>query len=601
LAYRAVGTRFGDSSLHWIDGTASIMTIRRLSSETIGQIAAGEVIERPAAVVKELIENSLDARAHRVDVELKDGGSDEITVRDDGSGIPFDDLLLTVERHATSKIQSALDLGSLSTLGFRGEALSSLAAVSSLHVRSIAAESSVGGSLEVRFGDVAAPSSIPWGGGTAVTARRLFENVPARRKFLRQPSTESAYVTRLTGAYALAYPHVAFSLTVDGKRVFATDGNGNRLNAAVAVWGSAVGSSIVELDSSLELHDGYGIGGVISLPDTDRSNRQHQHIFVQGRFINSRALSTAFEQAYSTLLMIGRHPFCCLVIRVPPDQVDVNVHPTKSEIRFAQERIVFSMVQRATRNTLLEHTGRQSVPTIFQSPLAEQPYSSSVQRRLSLAHPVRDSLQSPPPFDAPDSASFSTGSRALPVLRVLGQIASSFVIAEGPDGMYLIDQHAAHERIVFEDLMAEYESREPDKQLLLSPVTVQVDDGQMEMYREAADEFVGFGFEIEEFGEETLLVRAVPAKLKVRDPAQVVRTILEELVSGGRGTSRLESLAISAACHTSIRAGQPLTLLEMRELVVQLEQCSSPRACGHGRPTMIKMTSDELERQFERR
>lgn len=577
------------------------MTIRRLNAETIGQIAAGEVIERPAAVVKELIENSIDAGARRIDVELRDGGSAEITVRDDGSGIPLEDLPLTVERHATSKIESALDLGALLTLGFRGEALSSLAAVSSLQVRSIAEGSSVGGSLEVVFGSTGEPRSIPWGGGTAVTARGLFENVPARRKFLRQPSTESSYVTRLTGAYALAYPNIAFSLAIDGKRVFATDGNGSQLNAAVAVWGSAVGGSIVELGSSLELPDGYAIDGVISLPDTDRSNRQHQHIFVQGRMINSRALSTAFEQAYSTLLMVGRHPFCCLVIRVPPDQVDVNVHPTKSEVRFGQERIVFSMVQRATRNTLLEHTGRQSVPTIFQSPLAEQPYSSSVQRRLSLAHPQRESVQSLPPFNAPDDVITPTGGRTVPVLRVLGQIASSFVIAEGPDGMYLIDQHAAHERIVFEDLMAEYESKEPDMQLLLSPVTVQVDDDHMEMYRHTAEEFVGFGFNIEEFGPDTLLVRAVPAKLRVRDPAVVIRVILEELASGGRGTSRLESLAISAACHTSIRAGQPLSLLEMRELVVQLERCSSPRACGHGRPTMIKMTSDELERQFERR
>jgi DNA mismatch repair protein MutL len=575
------------------------MTIRILSAETIGQIAAGEVIERPAAVVKELVENSLDAGARRIDVEIRDGGSEEITVRDDGAGIPFDDLRLTIERHATSKIESAVDLGTLSTLGFRGEALSSLAAVSSLHVRSIAEGSTVGGTLEVQYGVAGEPGNIPWGGGTAVTARGLFENVPARKKFLRQPSTESSYVTRLTGAYALAYPDVAFSLTVDGKRVFATDGNGNRLNAAVAVWGSSIGGSIVELDATQELQEGYAIGGVISLPDTDRSNRQHQHIFVQGRLINSRALSTAFEQAYSTLLMVGRHPFCCLVIRVPPDQVDVNVHPTKSEVRFGQERIVFSMVQRATRNTLLEHTGRQAVPTIFQSPLADQPYLSSVQRRLSLAHPDRDSSRSLPTFHVPADVAVPTGGRSVPVLRVLGQIASSFVIAEGPDGMYLIDQHAAHERIVFEDLMAEYESREPDKQLLLSPVTVQVDGDLIDTYRLTAEDFVGFGFEIEEFGTDTLLVRAVPAKLKVRDPEETIRTILEELAGGGRGTSRLESLAISAACHSSIRAGQSLSLLEMRELVVQLERCSSPRACGHGRPTMIKMTSDELERQFE--
>ena len=579
------------------------MTIRRLTKETIGQIAAGEVIERPSAVVKELIENAIDADALRIDVSIADGGSSEITVRDDGSGISFDDLPLTVERHATSKIESAVDLTSLKSLGFRGEALSSLAAVSRLQIRSIASEAPNGGLLDVRFGNVSSPQAIAWGGGTAVTARELFENVPARRKFLRQPSTESAWVTRLVGAYALAYPGIALSLSVDGKAVFSTDGKGDRLNAAVAVWGSNVAGSIVELTGEVELHEGYGIDGVISLPDMDRSNRQHQHVFVQGRLVTSRALSTAFEQAYSTLLMVGRHPFGCLLVSVPPDQVDVNVHPTKSEVRFGQERVVFSTVQRATRNTLLEHTRDQSIPTVFHSPLVNQPPAGSLQRRMTLASPERVTNYPESPF-APHSEPAEerqSNGRMLPVLRVLGQIASSFVIAEGPDGMYLIDQHAAHERIMFERLMAEYQSREPQQQLLLNPETIQLEPSQMEMFRQSADELAGFGFDVAEFGADTVLLRAVPAALKVRDAENMLHTILDELVEGGRGTSRLESLAISAACHTSIRAGQPLSLLEMRDLVVQLEQCSSPRACGHGRPTMIKMTSEELEKQFERR
>jgi DNA mismatch repair protein MutL len=577
------------------------MTIRRLTEETIGQIAAGEVIERPAAVVKELLENALDANARRIDVSITEGGSAEIVVRDDGTGISLDDLPLTVERHATSKINSASDLSTLSTLGFRGEALSSLAAVSHLQLRSIASGASTGGMLEVRFGIPSAPSSIAWGGGTSISARDLFGNVPARRKFLRQPSTESGYVARIVGAYALAYPDVAMSLTIDGKRSFATDGSGGRLNAAVSVWGTSIAESVVELEPAMEIEEGYAIEGVISLPDIDRSNRQHQHVFVQGRLVNSRSLSTAFEQAYSTLLMVGRHPIGCLIVRVPPDQVDVNVHPTKSEVRFGQERLVFSLVQRATRNTLLAHTGNQPVPTVFSSPLSEQPFSSSVQRRMTLAHPERSQSFAAVGTEQEDTRRSETGDRSVPVLRVLGQIASAFVIAEGPDGMYLIDQHAAHERIVFEQLMAEYESRKPDQQLLLSPTPVNLEDSLVEMYRQCRDEMAGLGFDIEEFGEGTLLVRAVPAALKVRDPEDIMRTILTELTTGGRGTSRLESLAISAACHSSIRAGQALSLLEMRELVVQLERCSSPRACGHGRPTMIKMTSDELERQFERR
>lgn len=577
------------------------MTIQRLNEETIGKIAAGEVIERPAAVVKELIENSLDAGARRIDVSISDGGASEIQVRDDGVGIAIHELPMAIERHATSKIQSASDLSSLSTLGFRGEALSSLAAVSQLQIRSIAVDAPSGGLLDVRFGSAREPQAIAWGGGTSISARDLFDNVPARRKFLRQPSTETGYVTRLVAAYAIAYPEVAVSLTLDGRRAFATDGSGDRLNAVVAVWGAEIAGSVVEIADNAELPEGFSINGVISLPDIERSNRQHQHIFVQGRLISNRALTTAFEQAYHTLLMVRRHPLGCLLITVPPDQVDVNAHPTKSEVRFEQERLVFSMVQRASRNTLLDHTGSQHVPTVYSSPLAEQPFSSSVQRRLTLAHPEQSMPSSRTTFEPISVPEDRSTVRRLPVLRVLGQIASSFVIAEGPDGMYLVDQHAAHERIMFESLMAEYASRSPESQLLLQPATLELDNELRDMFRECRDDLAGFGFEIEDFGESTLLVRSVPAGLKIKDAADAVRAILAELVSGGRGTSRMESLAISAACHSSIRAGQPLSLLEMRELVVQLEQCSSPRACGHGRPTMIKMTSEELERQFQRR
>lgn len=579
------------------------MPIQRLTEETIGKIAAGEVIERPAAVVKELLENSIDAGSTRIDIAIVDGGNSEITVRDNGHGILFEDLPLTVERHATSKIQTAQDLDTLRTLGFRGEALASLAAVSRLQIRTLAEGDTAGGMLESRLGQIGAPERIAWGGGTAISARDLFENVPARKKFLRQPSTEAAWVTRLVGAYALAYPGIAFSLTVDGRKALATDGSGSRLNAAVAVWGAGPGGSVVEITDQVELHEGYGIEGVISMPDVDRANRQHQHLFVQGRLISDRQLSHAFESAYSTLLMVGRHPFGCLMITVPPDQIDVNVHPTKSEVRFGQDRVVYSMVLRAVRNTLLEHTGVQPVPTVFRSPLATNPYASeTVQRTINLAMPER---VAPRPLPEEDEAELprlvpETG-RVIPPLRVLGQVANSFVIAEGPDGMYLVDQHAAHERIMFEKLMAQFESRNPDRQMLLQPVTMQVEAEHMEMFRQAADEFTGFGFDIEEFGQDTLLIRAVPANLKIKDPAGAVLTVLDELVAGGRGTTRLESLAISAACHASIRAGQPLSLIEMRELVIQLEQCSSPRACGHGRPTMIRMTSEELERQFERR
>jgi DNA mismatch repair protein MutL len=576
------------------------MTIHRLAPDTVGKIAAGEVIERPAAAVKELLENALDAGPRRVDVTIAGGGVELLEVRDDGCGIPFADLPLAVERHATSKILAVDDLRSLTTLGFRGEALASLGAVSDLRIRTIAAGESAGGALDVHFGNVGSPRPTAWGAGTSICARDLFANVPARRSFLRQPQTESTYVTRIVAAYALAYPEVAFSLEIDGRQSFATDGAGDPLGAAVAVWGAEVADAMLTLATVDDAPEGYRIGGIVSHPSLDRSTRQQQYLFAQGRLVTNRQLAVAFEQAYHTLLMVGRHPVGCIVIRVPPDRIDVNVHPTKAEVRFADDRLVFGLVQRAVRETLIGRVAPAPVPTIVSSPLIDQ----TVQRRLALAHPQ---FQPVMPQFQPDDESVEpdprrpAGGRALPVLRVLGQVAATFIVAEGPDGMYLIDQHAAHERIVFERLMAASASRSPDRQTLLQGVVVELTAAEWTTLVAARDELASFGFEIDALGSSTVVVRAVPAQLDVRDPERVLRLILDELLAGGRGQSRHESLAISAACHTSIRAGQALSLLEMRELVVQLEQCSSPMACGHGRPTMLRMTAADLERQFSRR
>jgi DNA mismatch repair protein MutL len=581
------------------------MPIRRLDELTVGKIAAGEVIERPAAAVKELVENALDAGARRIDVALAGGGVDLIEVRDDGQGIAFDDLPLAVERHATSKLGTIDDLDRLGTLGFRGEGLSSLAAVSDLTIHTSGGDGANPGMLRVRHGMLTDHQNASWGSGTTIVARDLFANVPARRKFLRAPATESGYVARMVSAYALAYPAVAFSFESDGRRTFATDGSGSSISAGLAVWGRELGEELVAVEPLVDderTHEGYRVRGVISLPTVNRATRQQQFIFAQGRLIVSRQLATAFEQAYHTLLMVGRHPLGCLLIDVPPNRIDVNIHPTKSEVRFADERLVFALVQRAVRETLLRHTRHQSVPTIIRAPLAASSPASDFQRRLNLANPSRVSSagtwsagsDSSQPVE-PDSA------RAVPVLRVLGQVASSFIVAEGPDGLYLVDQHAAHERVLFEQLWNGREGRSIDQQRLLTPAVVELSPRQQEIFQQCRDDLQRIGFEVDDFGSGSAVVRAVPALLKITNPVAALQEMLNELAEGGRGQDRLESLTIGAACHGSIRAGQPLSLLEMRELVVQLEACASPRACGHGRPTIIRMTADELERQFQRR
>ncbi|CAN5822208.1 DNA mismatch repair endonuclease MutL [soil metagenome] len=582
--------------------------IARLSPTTIGKIAAGEVVERPAAVVKELIENAIDASASRIDVEIEDGGVERLQVRDDGHGIPLDQLEMSVERHTTSKLRDIEDLGSIRTLGFRGEALASVAAVSELTIQSIATDGTIGGRLRVAFGNVEAAEPSAWGVGTSVEVQRLFENVPARRRFLRTPRTESAYIERVVGAHGLAYPQIAFSLTVDGRRVVSTDGRSGPLGAAGGVWGHEDASQLVEIVAQEHEHEGYDVSGIVSLPSFSRARRDRLHIFVQGRLVQNRQIAAAVEQAYHTLLMIGRRPVGCIVVNVPADRIDVNVHPTKMEVRFVDERLVFALVRRAVTATLAQEIHHQSIPTVINAPLAPRAVSVptsqdvGVQRMLRLADPMRSrsgERETVSVDDRPDAE--PAGGKSLPVLRVLGQVAGAFITAEGPDGLYLIDQHAAHERILFEEIMEEYASREPAKQSLLEPIVIELTAEQSQMLESCHEELLALGFEFEEFGRGSFALRAIPNVIGRKNPATALQAVLDEMIDGGRGDSRLESLAISAACHGSIRAGQPMSLLEMRELVTSLERCQSSLACGHGRPTIIRMTADELARQFSRR
>ncbi len=583
--------------------------INRLSPITIGKIAAGEVVERPAAVVKELVENSIDAGARRIDIEIVEGGVELIQVRDDGRGIALDELEVAIERHTTSKLSEIEDLERIRTLGFRGEALASIAAVSRLTIQSIAADASSGGAIEVRYGVSRGVRPSAWGVGTSVEVRGLFDNVPARRRFLRTARTEAAYIERVVGAHALAYPEIAFSLSIDERRVLATDGRSGRAGAAAGVWGHSDAAQLCEILEQEHEHEGYDVAGLVSLPSLSRARRDRLHLFVNGRLVQSRQIATAVEQAYHTLLMIGRKPLGCVVLEVPADRIDVNVHPTKMEVRFADERLVFALVRRAVSATLAAEIHHQPIPTVFNAPLAPPAHAvpssqdQSVQRMLHLANPGRNGHQ--PRFehhnDEAGAEPTMAGGGTLPVLRVLGQVAGSFITAEGPDGLYLIDQHAAHERIVFEEVMREYASREPARQSMLDPLIVNLTADQLQMLEACQDELVALGFDFEDFGAGSVALRAVPAAIARKSPEGALVAVLDEMIEGGRGDSRLESLAISAACHGSIRAGQPLSLVEMRELVTSLERCESSLACGHGRPTIIRMTADELARQFSRR
>lgn len=585
------------------------MPIRLLDEDTIGKIAAGEVIERPASVVKELVENALDAGARSVRVEIRAGGRELIRVSDDGHGIPAEELPLAIQRHATSKVTRFDDLARLTSYGFRGEALASIAAVAELRIVSRPPDSPHAASLVSRNGRVEPPTTVPAAPGTTVTVRDLFAHVPARRAFLRQDHTEAAYVQRVVQACALAAPEVRFELVSDGRTVLATDGSGDLGNTIVGVFGPDIAAEMVPIvPPADDEHDperpAVTVSGYVGLPTLTRGNRQYIILLVNRRWIESRSLTFALEQAYHSLIMVGRFPVAVLHITVAPERLDVNVHPTKREVRFSDERLVFAAIQRAVRGTLTQHTPAQTIPSFTTTPLS----APTVQRRLALSHPDRfRPTPPPPPEDTPgdDQEAGMTvvpdpGS-AVPVLRVLGQVGATYIIAEGPDGMYLIDQHAAHERVLFEQLWQQFERAKPDIQTLLEPLVIELSPVQLETAERCREEMAQIGFHIEPFGGSAVAVRAVPAIAARRDPRAVLLGILDEMAAGGRGTTLPESLTISTACHSAIRAGQTLSLPEMRELIAQLERCTAPRACGHGRPTMLHLSQEELERQFERR
>jgi DNA mismatch repair protein MutL len=437
----------------------------------------------------------------------------------------------------------------------------------------------------------------------------LFANVPARRKFLRQDGTEAGYIQRVVNAYALAFPEIRFELNIDGKTALATDGSGDLVSAAVGVFGADIAAQMVplELPQFDEGHDDAGVDvrGLIGLPTVTRGNRQQLILLVNRRWIENRSLAFALEQSYHTLIMVGRYPIAVISISVPPDRVDVNVHPTKREVRFSDERLVFATLQRAARGTLMQHTPAQSIPMMIESPLS----ADTVQRRMALANPER--IQATPslfprPSDEPTPTEDPVRTPIsdepdIPLLRVLGQVSSTYIIAEGPDGMYLVDQHAAHERILLEKVLKLYARGTAEAQQLLEPIVIDLTPEQLSTVEGARDELSQLGFALELFGQGSVAMRSIPAIMARKDPVKTVLAIIDEIGRGGRGTSRFEAVAMTTACHSAIRAGQTLSLAEMRELLTQLEGCTAPRACAHGRPTILHLSQDELERQFSRR
>ena len=571
------------------------MAIRVLEEQVISRIAAGEVIERPSSVVKELVENSLDAGASRVDIEVRGGGTAVIRVTDNGTGIPPDEVDLAFRRHATSKIRSFDDLQSIGSLGFRGEALPSIASVARVEVLTRAGDDVAGTYISLENGIVAGRESRARDRGTTVTVAGLFRQVPARLKFLKSVPTENGHIAGVVSQYALACSGVAFTLSVDGKVTLRTSGKGRLLDAVIDVYGVETAGKMLPLDDEEDRWAGGSdsgevrVSGMVGSPDLSRSGRSYLSFFINRRWVTSRLLAYAVEEAYHGLLMTGRHPVAVLDICLPPGEVDVNIHPAKSEVKFRNESNVFRAVQSAVRRALV---ARMPVPRIedIAAPYAAPPAQTP---ELWQYEDISGTAASPSPGIQPTLA------QSLPVLRIVGQVMDCYIVAEGPDGLYLIDQHAAHERIRFDTLKEQRAIRKPEVQGLLEPLTFELTPRQHGIMESCLEELSAYGFRLEPFGERTYLVRAVPAMVAADDWPGMLREMLDEL-SGEAKSDRQERVLASLACHGAVRSGQSLSQDEMRELVRRLEKTASPYTCPHGRPTVIRLTVAQLEREFGR-
>ncbi len=595
------------------------MPIHVLADQVVAQIAAGEVIERPSSVIKELVENALDAGASNIRISVDGGGRRMMRVSDDGYGITTSEVELAFARHATSKLQTADDLSHIQTLGFRGEALASIASVSHVTVTTRHRDEASGTQMRLEGGRIDTRRSVGAPAGTVITVENLFYNTPARFKFLKAENTEKRQIAIVVNRYAIAYPHVRFFLEQDEREVFRSSGSGELADVLVAALGLDTFRDMLEISGQDEAGQ-ISVYGYTSAPHMHRADRSRIMLFVNGRWVQDTSLSYAVVQAYHTFLMTGRYPSAVLMISLPPQEVDVNVHPTKAEVRFQNPNAIFSVIQRAVRRTIIDlaqtpslHTpGRASGDGQWTRPSDDSRRAMQMGMDLRLESPGQFPHQRPR-HDYENTERDSTAipygptgperPRTLPMLRVIGQVGASYIVTEGPAGMYLIDQHAAHERILYEQFMADYAKQGTIAQYTLSTQTIELPAPEAHLIEENLDALQAVGFGLESFGTNTFLIRSVPAMLSDHSPVEVIGGIINELEIGKEpGQATIEEKIIKRVCrHAAVKAGTVLSHDEMQSIIRQLERCDSPHTCPHGRPTMLHMSGDQLAREFGRK
>lgn len=591
--------------------------IRVLPANVINKIAAGEVVERPSSVLKELLENAIDADATQVDVNIVAGGRKLIAVSDNGSGMNRDDAILSVERHATSKIRDVDDIENIATLGFRGEALAAIAAVSRFRLTTCLREAECGTEITITGGKIRDVRESGCPGGTSIEVRDLFFNVPARRKFLRSHQTELTHVRTGFITHALARPAVGMSLTVDGRNVHQLPADAGIEDRIRELFGP-------DYVPGLRLVDFRGgdvdVSGYVSLPALHRSDRGEQFVFVNGRSAGAPVLAHAIREGYHTLIPSGRHPSVFLSLRLDPDGVDVNVHPTKKEVRFRRSSRVRDAVIEGIRQALaadgefepgavgtarMEHIDTHQAATHEELRIDDLPVARAFKYPRM---PMLPGDAAEPPVSSGESDDHDAAAAGLPGApwswcRVLGQVGGLYVVLETEDGLVLMDPHAAHERVLFDRYMSAVLASRVETQSLLMPETVEMQPGDASRLRRNLDTLAQMGFGISEFGGDAFVVDALPAQLSSASAARLLPEIAQSLEQAGRrgakGRWREETIAQSA-CKAAVKAHDALSLAEVEQLVVDLAQTEMPYTCPHGRPTLIFTSFGELNRKFGR-
>lgn len=615
--------------------------IKLLDTYTINQIAAGEVVERPASVIKELVENSIDAKASAVAVEIKDGGTSLIRVTDNGSGIEKDQVQIAFLRHATSKIQTASDLSSIYSLGFRGEALASIASVSQLEMITKTYSDITGSRIEIHGGDILTHEDIGCPNGTTMIIKNLFYNAPARQKFLKKPQTEAGYISDIISKLAMGHPEISFKFINNGVVQLHSPGNNNLKTVALNIYGKEVLPKLMDLEYNSE---SFVLYGLIAKPEISRSNRTYENLFISGRFIKSDLVAQAVEQAYKTRIMVGKFPLYILNMSLAPNEYDVNVHPTKLEIRFNDEEFIFNSVYKSVydklnQQTLIPKTSivtakpekenkpdqtkrflepfeinnknlskepkeveDQPKPQSIKHRQPQQPHSEQIQTQIAV--PIDHVKQESAVYETKEALTLEPTQAPKPLqnYKLIGQIFNTYWIIQHDHSIYMIDQHAAHERILYEQFLSNYNSKIPMSQLLLQPLTLQLSLKEKQVLSDNIKIFEALGFELEEFGEETYIVRSMPIifdKPENLDFLLEVLDTLSEMTANTQVHSKLDKIA-SISCKAAVKANDKLSDIEAKKLLDELCHLDNPFNCPHGRPTIIELSQYEIEKKFKR-